>query len=284
MPLTEVPPFATHVLPPTVLRYVTEAAAAIGVPDDLVAVPLLAGAAACIGSTASIVLKDGFEQWPILWAAIVAPPGSAKTPAQDAGTKPVRELQYEAWLRFQREREGDPEEKPVLEHFFTTDATKESVAPICQDSAGVLLERDEFGAWVNSFDAYRGGRGGDRQDWLSLWAGKGLKVDRKNADPLFIPHPAISVVGGIQPDMVRLLRNDAGQDGFIDRILFSEPDVTPAMWSNRSISPEAFERPQPLSLPSAEGWSRLRLPGAGGGTGVRRLVRRQRASYDGGVA
>ena len=103
-----------------------------------------------------------------------------------------------------------------------------------------MLERDEFGAWVNSFDAYRGGRGGDRQDWLSLWAGKGLKVDRKGADPLFIPHPAISVVGGIQPDMLRLLRNDAGQDGFIDRILFCSPDVSPAMWSDQTISPEAF--------------------------------------------
>jgi hypothetical protein len=116
----------------------------------------------------------------------------------------------------------------------------EALPPICQDSAGVLVERDELGAWVNSFDAHRGGRGGDRQDWLSSWSGKGLKIDRKTSDPLFILHPAISVVGGIQPDMLGQLRNDAGRDGFIDRILFSYPDVSPALWSDDAISPEAF--------------------------------------------
>ena len=42
-PLPEVPPFPTHVLPPIVRRYVSEAAKAIGVPDDLVAVPFCRG-------------------------------------------------------------------------------------------------------------------------------------------------------------------------------------------------------------------------------------------------
>jgi hypothetical protein len=246
-PLPEVPPFPTHVLPPIVHRYVSDAAHAIGVPDDLVAVPLLAAAAACIGSTASIVLKPGFEQRPILWAAVVAPPGSAKTPALDADTRALRELQYEAWRRHELEQENQPKENqdrthkpPPLEHFFATNATMEALPPICQDSARVLVERDEFGVWVKSFDAHRGGRGGDRQDWLSCWAGKGLKIDRKTSDPLFILHPAISVVGGIQPDMLGQLRNDAGRDGFIDRIRFSYPDVSPALWSDDAISPEAF--------------------------------------------
>jgi hypothetical protein len=173
----------------------------------------------------------------------VAPPGSAKTPAQDVGIRPLQELQYEAWLQYQVERGDQSVEhdgKPVLKHFCTTDPTKEALAPMCLHSPGVLVERDEFGAWVKSFDAYRGGRGGDRQDWLSLWSGKGLKVDRRGADPLYIPHPAISVVGGIQPDMLQLLRNDAGQDGFVDRILFTYPDVSPAMWSDHAISPEAL--------------------------------------------
>ena len=186
------------------------------------------------------MLKPGFEQRPILWAAVVAPPGSAKTPGRMLARRPVRELQHEAWLRLQLERKDQPELKLPLEHYMTTDATKEALAVMCQESPGVLLERDEFGAWVNSFDAYRGGRGGDRQDWLSLWAGKGLKVDRKGADPLYIPHPAISVTGGIQPDMLGLLRNEAGQDGFIDRILFGFPDVSPALWSDHEITPEVF--------------------------------------------
>nr|MDP9471891.1 hypothetical protein [Chloroflexota bacterium] len=46
-----VPPFPVDVLPDAIRRYVSEAAAAIGVPAELVAVPLLACAAACIGRT-----------------------------------------------------------------------------------------------------------------------------------------------------------------------------------------------------------------------------------------
>ena len=184
-----------------------------------------------------------------------------------------------------RSADDQPDEKPVARALLHHGRHQGGAGAICQDSPGVLLERDEFGAWVNSFDAYRGGRGGDRQDWLSLWAGKGLKVDRKGADPLFIPHPAISVVGGIQPDMLGLLRNDAGQDGFIDRILFSLPGrVSGDVERSGDLARGLHRRPQPLSPPSADGWARRRAPEPGSETGIRRLVQRQRASHDGGVA
>ncbi|MDP9411665.1 MAG: DUF3987 domain-containing protein, partial [Actinomycetota bacterium] len=226
--LPPVPPFPVDVLPDAIRRYVSEAAAAIGVPPELVTVPLLACAAACIGRTRRIVLKDGFEQRPILWAAVVGRPGTAKSPALTAAQKLIDALQAEAHERYElamsdyereleewkrAEAKGPKPVKPILQHFYTTDATKEALAAITRYAPGVVVVRDELSAWVRGFDAYRKGKGGDRQDFLSLWAGAGLKVDRKLGEPLYVPEPTVSVVGGIQPDLLPELAHEAGQDG-----------------------------------------------------------------------
>jgi hypothetical protein len=41
----------------------------------------------------------------VLWVALVAPPGSAKTPANEAARMPLEVLQDEAGERYQRELE-----------------------------------------------------------------------------------------------------------------------------------------------------------------------------------
>src|SRR5262249_11265439 len=69
--------------------------------------------------------------------------------------------------------------------------------------------------------------------------GSPLKIDRKTADTIFVPHPVICVVGGVQPEMLGALADEAGRrDGFIERILWSYPDTSPARWSDL-IVPDA---------------------------------------------
>ncbi|MDP9359288.1 MAG: YfjI family protein [Chloroflexota bacterium] len=279
--LPPVPPFPVDVLPDAIRRYVSEAAAAIGVPPELVAVPLLACAAACVGRTRRIVLKEGFEQRPILWAAVVGRPGTAKSPALAAAQKLIDALQAEAHERYElamadyereldewkrAEAKGLKPVKPILQHFYTTDATKEALAAITRYAPGVVVVRDELSAWVRGFDAYRRGKGGDRQDFLSLWAGAGLKVDRKLGEPLYVPEPTVSVVGGIQPDLLPELAHEAGQDGFIDRILWAYPDAEPAKWSTAAVSKAAtagalavFRQLRRPTTPSDDGRTLLAL-------------------------
>jgi hypothetical protein len=75
--------------------------------------------------------------------------------------------------------------------------------------------------------AYRGGRGGDRQAFLSLWAVAPIKVDRKGQESIFITEPVVSVTGGVQPEMLGELAEAAGRrDGFLERILWSFPEKT----------------------------------------------------------
>jgi hypothetical protein len=77
-------------------------------------------------------------------------------------------------------------------------------------------------------DQYKArGKGADRQYFLSAWAGEPWSVHRKNQndEPVFVPHPFVSVTGGMPPGLLNRLRGEkAIIDGFVDRILFCYPE------------------------------------------------------------
>jgi hypothetical protein len=246
-PRPPVPPFPDDVFPLSIRRYVLEGAAALGVPVDMAAVPLLGFAAGVVGNTRMLRVKQGWIVRAILWLAVVGDPGSGKSPALDHARHPVDALQKLAWDRYQDTLEAweqdaldakaakqPPPDKPALEHFLTTDATTEALASILGTSPGVVLVRDELVGWVKSHDAYR--KAGDRQQWLSLWAGAPLKVDRRTSGPVYVPKPTVSVVGGIQPDLLPELAAEANRrDGFIDRNLIAWPDAFPQRWTEATV-------------------------------------------------
>jgi hypothetical protein len=96
--------------------------------------------------------------------------------------------------------------------------------------------KDELTGFVRSLDQYKGGKGSDRQFWLSAWAGAQAKINRSgthDAGPIVIPHPFVAVAGMMCPDSFAELRGenragDATADGFLDRFLFSFTDPLPA--------------------------------------------------------
>jgi hypothetical protein len=259
--LPAVPPFPVAMLPRPLRRFVVEAAIALDCPSDLVAMPLLAELSGVAGNRYSVALKGGWTQRPILWVAVVAHPGSAKTPAQDAAQVPLEALQREAhernradlliyeqglaaWQATEKQSRGEKPQRPEEEHFYTTDSTIEAVARMLgadgSRTPGFVVIRDELVGWVRGFDAYKAGRGGERQAWLSLWAGKGFKSDRAGRESYFVPEPAVSVCGGIQPDALATLQAEAGQrDGFLERFCWVYPDTRPMRWTDGIISQQA---------------------------------------------
>jgi hypothetical protein len=86
-------------------------------------------------------------------------------------------------------------------------------------------------------------RGADRQHWLALWSGAALMVNRRSRSrPLYVEHPFVSVVGGIQPDVLGELCDERGRnDGFVHRLLFVYPDRKRRAWTDAEIADEAYE-------------------------------------------
>jgi len=217
-------PFPVHVFPEPARSFLEQVAASTARPPEMAALPFLAYAGAAIGNRKPIALKADWLERPILWTVVVAPPGSGKTPAQKAAMAPL--------LKLQRDEKPQP---PALEHFYTVDATPEALTDIAASSPGLVINQDEVAGWVLSFDAYR--KGGERQRHLSLWAGAPLKVDRATKKrPAFVEDPAISVTGGIQPDMLGALCEEAERrDGFLERFLWAVPHTEPAYWSTDTV-------------------------------------------------
>lgn len=259
-PQTPAPEFPTGIFPPAIDDYVRAASHSIRVPAEMVAVPMLVFAGSVIGNRLQITLKRGWNEFATLYAAVIADPGSAKTPALMAAQWPIRKLQTDAYEIYQRQRSeydddlqrwndspkddrGPKPEAPTLHHVYSTDPTMEALVGILNQVQGVALVRDELMGWVASLDQYRkGGASSDKEQWLQLWSGAGIKSDRKGGGTIFAAFPVVGVYGGIQRDRARGLHDpDGRRDGWIERMLLFDPDVEPAGWTDDDLDPALLE-------------------------------------------
>lgn len=223
------PEFPINIFPPAIRAFIEEQAAAIPVPPEAVALPVLSALAAAIGTKRTISPKEGWEEYPCLYMAIVAESGVGKSPAIKAAFKPVFDRQWAEENRYRQEKtlwqaanDGTP--PPVQTHSFTTNATVEAIAGMLSTSPnGLVFYQDELTAWLNSMNQYR--QGADREFWLTQWSHTPQKVDRKGSqESLLLEHPLVNVIGGLTPghfrDFAGHSETEAG-DGFYQRILFA---------------------------------------------------------------
>ena len=132
-----------------------------------------------------------------------------------------------------------PTKPPELRRVLVGDVTTEALAKIlAANPRGVLMARDEISSWLRGMNQYKGGKGTDRQFYLSCWSGQPALVDRKSQDePVIIPRPFVNISGGIQPDMLPEFVDEKGRsDGFMDRIVFAYPEpAAPSLWSEQGV-------------------------------------------------
>src|SRR5215211_5723947 len=107
--------FPVDALPAEPKRFVGEAAAAIGCPPDLVAVPVLATLSAGIGASRVVQLKPGWQESATVFMATVSPPGSKKTPAAKAATTPAWRKQTELKKKYREKHASYEAEQRRLE-------------------------------------------------------------------------------------------------------------------------------------------------------------------------
>ena len=242
-------------------------AKAIGCDPSFIALPLLACLARAIGNKRVIRLKRTWTEPVNIWAAIVAKSGTHKTPAMQMAMQSLTRRQAEAfakhdeemasydlakvkydrdfaaWKRSKKTEEQPPwpPTEPACERFLTTDTTMEALASLLSAQFdGLLVSRDELAGWLGGIAEYKGGKGSDLGHWLAMWSAAPLTVDRKTGAirMVHVPRAAVSLVGGIQPGV---LRNAIGrehlQDGLCARLLLAMPDSKPVRWTEATVDP-----------------------------------------------
>ena len=271
-PVPAYQPFPVEQLPGPARNLVTEGAASIGCDPALIALPLLSGLAAAIGNTRSIELKPGWAEPAVIYTAVVADSGARKSPAHDkalhgltvaqdeafrrnveeAKSYEAAKLAYDAdladWRKSGRKRHEpvpEPPSPPTPTRYIVSDTTTEALVCILSENPrGVLVARDELSGWVESFDCYREGRGGDTAFWLSAHRAGPVTVDRKSGDKrtLHVPHAAVCVCGTIQPDVLcRVLGKTHVEDGLLPRFLLAHPPRTPRRWTDSEVSSKTLD-------------------------------------------
>jgi Protein of unknown function (DUF3987)/CHC2 zinc finger len=214
---------------------------------------------------------------PNLWGCVVGQPGLMKTPALEQPLQPLRRLvaqgfeEYQAAIRdhqinimlrtqqkklaekeIEKELKGGNEQaarakaaahldqdkdKPICRRYEVNDSTIEKLGELLAENAnGLLLFRDELSGFLRSLD--REDHAGDRAKYLEMWSGTGeLTYDRIGRGTVRIPSNTLSILGGIQPDVLmayvcETMRGGTGNDGLLQRFqLFVWPDVS-RKWHN----------------------------------------------------
>lgn len=256
-------PYPVDALPEVLRRFVTTASHALGVDPCMLALPMSAMLASCIGTTRTVRVKESWREPCIIWTGVVAESGTKKTPSQQAVLKPLRRIQrrrfdehaqlrqlhdqelldYEERLKRWKQKKSKDEnaptkpEAPACIRHIISDSTTEGLAPILQNNLrGLLLVRDELAGWMGDMDRYSGSKGGDAPRWLSIWSSEPITIDRKTSDTIYVDSPAVSITGGVQPGVLRrMLGIEHREDGMAARFLYAMPADLPDVWTDADI-------------------------------------------------
>lgn len=268
-------PFPLDALPKPVRAYVRASAQALGegIPPAMVAVPTLSVLSGAIGDAARIQLKRSWTEPATLWTMLVAPSGSTKSPAFSHAVRPIfrreseaRDEHEKALRRWKAQDNPDEHEKPTRRRYRTGDATPEAVVKILEENPrGVLLARDELGAWIGSFDRYVNGAA-DLQFWVEVWQGTQASRDRAGDGNTTVDTPAVPVTGTIQPGTLKEKLDEIHFDtGFAARLIFCKPPAKPKRWTEADVSRDVldgYERILTLMYGNTRGQTLSLSPGA----------------------
>ena len=270
-PAIPAPAFPAEILGSYWADWCATAAKGANAPLDYTAMALLTVTAALIGNARRVAPTPAWEEPAILWTVLVGVPSSGKSPALDPLTaivvafeadmardfeqtlhKYTADLEMatqkkEYWKTQVKDAVKAFKEAPILPidaqeplppqrpRIMIADTTMEAAADIAAaNPKGLVLIRDELGAWWRGFNNYGGD--GERQFWLHAYGARPHTVDRKKLGrPVNIPRLSVSVLGGTQPDVLaQLLAGE--EDGFVARFLFCFPDpVSGFVLSNHPI-------------------------------------------------
>ena len=220
------------------------AAGNFNIPVEILNFCLLPILGSRIDARTKLMISPGtnFKVPAIRWCGLVGDTGSKKSPVISLLTDPLSRQQIELYDDYKEKKLGydaeftkwknkkpterDDEPKapvPMLDLYFsnfTIEALVDSIQH--HPNAGSMVMLDELAQFYKSLDMYRGGKGSDRQQWLTIWNGSGLKNNRKSTGAIVLPQTSIGILGGIQPETItNMVSGDDSQfDGLWNRFSF----------------------------------------------------------------
>ena len=194
-----------------------------------------------IGLSRKIIVKPGsWEDTPNLWLAVVGRRGTMKTPTVNYCIKPLAndekefatrfELELSEWLKMKKEDRND-DNRPRRRQRFSNDTTVEGLIDALQHNFnGMGIYKDELNGFFEEMSRYKAG--GNLEFYLSAFSGGVYVKNRKSYDPQTINDIYLSILGSIQPEVLKALAERQTSNGMIDSWLYTissdtVPNTTP---------------------------------------------------------
>lgn len=223
-------PLPAGVLPAVIDAYAAGEAETVGCDPAGAAMAALAACAGAIPDHVRLKMRrhsDWFVQ-PRLWVALVGAPSAKKTPTFDAAVAPLHPIERDLAATFGRRHAAwkalDKDEQkatlaPIPERLLISDATCEAAQHALRGSPkGMICLRDELSGWFSAME--RPGAVSERSFWLQAFNGGWYRVDRVDVSRNYaIENIGCSILGGIQPDVIRRIADGGADDGLLQRFL-----------------------------------------------------------------
>ena len=118
-----------------------------------------------------------------------------------------------------------------MRHYFTTDMTLEALAGMLDVSPGFSVITDEMSGWVKRMNQYR--QGGDREQYLSIWASEPMKVDRQTREYVYVETPVLACLAVFTRCRADAASRSQVRDGFVERLLPFLPVLPPKVLDDK---------------------------------------------------
>lgn len=245
--------FPIEVFPLDLQKYIVSCNETLSSSIDYLGCSLLWMTSIMVGNSINIEVKKGWKETANLWIALIGKAGIGKTPSinnitfplTNKNSKEIKEYiknyeKYEAFLELDKKDQDLTEQikKPKKTQFIVNDITLEALVDLHgENKNGIGVLKDELAGWFKDMNKYR--QGSDLEHWLSSWSGKEINMNRKTAKSSFVDKAFIPVLGGIQPAIMDAFYTEENKDsGFIDRMLFSYPELEVDMYSENEMKEE----------------------------------------------
>ena len=229
--------FPIDCFPPMLRAFVENVSDVYGVPVELPAVSVIAAIASMFRKR--IYSQDRHLNYPQIWVMFVARSGVGKTKPLRTAFEPVEAADSRSWEKYIREKEdydakvaatkksSKKEERltpPIRKHRLITDITPEALIQKIYENGGITVFRDELAGWFKDIGRYN--KSGEVQSYLSMFDNTPIQLARKTDGDTFIADPYLSIVGTIQPEVLKsvLKQEQMEYNGMAQRFLFVFPD------------------------------------------------------------
>lgn len=206
------------------IRSVTEA---YGCPQDFVSVACLCVAGVAAGKKVELVTNP-YRNYPADFFCLVGSPSANKTAPLMEVTKVLCDIDGEAEKTHKLKRKKGETDNLQFPQIVVNKSTPEARNVVLAQGNMILVLVDEILTFINSFGRYANGSNAassEMSEVLSTWSNQDITINRKTEETVRISKPAMSIIGGIQPDLIKKYfgSSELIESGFTQRFLFCVP-------------------------------------------------------------